>query len=344
MADAKRARPNDTSLVGYRNQRKLAILDINWQNTRQQGCVIESVSFSLFFDALSVFALVAIVHNLLSLVLLSTILHHKTGSRKRRTTARVGSLKVDAKGFDVWSVAFFEGVSRQDSANRNAWRDPTSNDIAICASGHVTSLPAVGDRAMQRCACVHIPWQQQAPPFFHRPSSRPIPSPRTHTLRPIASTVRRACHSTPIRIVYPCRCRLSPIPYRIDGMSSQTSTHTIERCRILICGGGIVGTCVAYYLSERGVLSTVIERHKIAGSASGKAAGFLAFDWNDDSPSSELSRLSFKLHQQLANKFQERTDYRPVRALGIASTADARSNIQEKLPSWLDGNVLGVQV
>ena len=127
-------------------------------------------------------------------------------------------------------------------------------------------------------------------------------------------------------------------------MLSQTTTHAIERCRILICGGGIVGTCVAYYLSERGVVSTVIERHKIAGAASGKAAGFLAFDWNDDTPSSELSRLSFTLHQRLAKEFRERTDYRPVRALGIATTADARGTAQEKLPSWLDGNVLGIQV
>ena len=165
------------------------------------------------------------IHDLLPFVLLSTILPHETGSRKRRPTARVGSLKVDAKGFDVWSVAFFEDVSRQDSANRNAWRDPTSNDIAICVSGHVTSVPAVGDRAMQRCACMHIPWQQQAPPFFHRPSLRPVPSPRTHTLRPIVSTVRRAPYSTAIRIVYPCRCRLSSILYRIVGMSSQISTH-----------------------------------------------------------------------------------------------------------------------
>lgn len=39
--------------------------------------------------------------------------------------------------------------------------------------------------------------------------------------------------------------------------------------RILICGGGIIGTSIAYYLSERGVPSTIIEKRKVAGAASG---------------------------------------------------------------------------
>ncbi len=46
--------------------------------------------------------------------------------------------------------------------------------------------------------------------------------------------------------------------------------------RVLICGGGIIGASIAYFLAQRGVASTVIERSGLACAASGKAGGFLA--------------------------------------------------------------------
>ena len=55
-------------------------------------------------------------------------------------------------------------------------------------------------------------------------------------------------------------------------------------CRVVICGAGIVGASIAYYLAQRGVASTLVEREEVACAASGKAGGFLALDWNDSSP------------------------------------------------------------
>ena len=52
---------------------------------------------------------------------------------------------------------------------------------------------------------------------------------------------------------------------------------------IVIVGGGIIGCASAYYLSRRPHAYrslTIIERHEIAGCASGKAGGFLARDWS----------------------------------------------------------------
>ena len=48
--------------------------------------------------------------------------------------------------------------------------------------------------------------------------------------------------------------------------------------RVLICGGGVIGASIAYFLSCRGVAATVIERTGLACAASGKAGGFLALD------------------------------------------------------------------
>jgi glycine/D-amino acid oxidase-like deaminating enzyme len=70
--------------------------------------------------------------------------------------------------------------------------------------------------------------------------------------------------------------------------------------RVLICGGGVIGTSIAYFLSCRGVAATVIERTGLACAASGKAGGFLALDWCDGTPLEPLARRSFALHAQLA--------------------------------------------
>ena len=72
--------------------------------------------------------------------------------------------------------------------------------------------------------------------------------------------------------------------------------------RVLICGGGVIGASVAYFLSCRGVKATVIERTGLACAASGKSGGFLALDWCDGTPLEALARRSFALHASLADK------------------------------------------
>src|SRR5262249_40911339 len=79
---------------------------------------------------------------------------------------------------------------------------------------------------------------------------------------------------------------------QVAAMSSDT--------RIVICGGGAIGAAIAYFTSRRGARSTVIERHAVAGAASGKSGGFLALDWCCGSPLDRLARRSFELHAELS--------------------------------------------
>jgi glycine/D-amino acid oxidase-like deaminating enzyme len=69
--------------------------------------------------------------------------------------------------------------------------------------------------------------------------------------------------------------------------------------RVVICGGGVIGTSIAYFLSRRGIRSIVIERTGLACAASGKSGGFLALDWCDGTPLQALARRSFALHAGL---------------------------------------------
>ena len=40
--------------------------------------------------------------------------------------------------------------------------------------------------------------------------------------------------------------------------------------RVIVCGGGIIGSAIAYYLTLKGVATTVVERAAIACASSGK--------------------------------------------------------------------------
>src|SRR5271166_930889 len=83
-----------------------------------------------------------------------------------------------------------------------------------------------------------------------------------------------------------------------------------SRKRIVICGGGAIGAAIAYFTSRRGALPIVVERHEVAGAASGKSGGFLALDWCRGSALDRLARRSFELHAELSSEFGDPWGYR----------------------------------
>ncbi|MGA2129805.1 MAG: FAD-dependent oxidoreductase, partial [Xanthobacteraceae bacterium] len=92
--------------------------------------------------------------------------------------------------------------------------------------------------------------------------------------------------------------------------------------RVLICGGGVIGASIAYFLARRGVESLVIERTGLACAASGKSGGFLALDWCDGTPLQPLARRSFALHAELPQEIGGDWGYRRLTTYG--GSADAR--------------------
>ncbi|HEX2886857.1 FAD-dependent oxidoreductase [Vineibacter terrae] len=86
--------------------------------------------------------------------------------------------------------------------------------------------------------------------------------------------------------------------------------------RVLICGGGVIGAAIAYFLSRRGVEAVVIERTGLACAASGKSGGFLALDWCDGTPLAPLARRSFALHDELARTVDDAWGYRRLTTYG----------------------------
>ena len=89
--------------------------------------------------------------------------------------------------------------------------------------------------------------------------------------------------------------------------------------RVIVCGAGVVGTSVAYFLARRGVRVTVVERLGVACAASGKSGGFLALDWCDGSPLGPLARASFALHAELARELGADHGYRRMETFMVAA-------------------------
>ncbi|CAH8339615.1 unnamed protein product [Eruca vesicaria subsp. sativa] len=114
--------------------------------------------------------------------------------------------------------------------------------------------------------------------------------------------------------------------------------------RVVVCGGGVIGVCTAYFLSKKGISVTLVEKSAVACAASGKAGGFLALDWCDGSPVESLARASFELHRSLAEELNgvESYGYRPLTTLSLTVTESKRTvsgGLGLSLPSWVNGPV-----
>jgi glycine/D-amino acid oxidase-like deaminating enzyme len=107
-----------------------------------------------------------------------------------------------------------------------------------------------------------------------------------------------------------------------------------------VCGAGVIGASVAYFLARRGVAVTIVERVGVACAASGKAGGFLALDWCDGSPLGPLARASFALHADLARELGADYGYRRLTTYMLAARergAVPGGHRVEAVPAWLDG-------
>jgi glycine/D-amino acid oxidase-like deaminating enzyme len=109
---------------------------------------------------------------------------------------------------------------------------------------------------------------------------------------------------------------------------------------VIVCGAGVVGASVAYFLARRGVAVTVVERSGVACAASGKSGGFLALDWCDGSALGPLARASFALHAELAKELATDYGYRRMDTFMLAARerGTLAGGHRVAAPRWLDGS------
>lgn len=109
---------------------------------------------------------------------------------------------------------------------------------------------------------------------------------------------------------------------------------------LIICGAGVIGAATAYFLAQRGIAATVVERCGVACAASGKSGGFLALDWCDGTALEPLARKSFALHEQLAHALAADYGYRRLTTLAVTAKAKGAKTARQTHRdfAWLDGS------
>jgi glycine/D-amino acid oxidase-like deaminating enzyme len=122
------------------------------------------------------------------------------------------------------------------------------------------------------------------------------------------------------------------------GAISASITPVNRAGRIVICGGGAIGVAIAYFLARRGARPIVVERHEVAGAASGKSGGFLALDWCRGSPLDRLARRSFALHAALAEELGNPWGHRRLDTFGGYAAESANAGGPGQRP-WLSDAV-----
>ena len=117
-------------------------------------------------------------------------------------------------------------------------------------------------------------------------------------------------------------------------------TMTNHVSDVVIIGGGAAGCAAAYYLAQRGISATIIERDGIATAASGYNAGGLnpleGHGWPD--PLLTMALQSFRLHQDLWQQLPEDTgiDYhgRITSILKVALDEAELADLNETLKTF----------
>lgn len=82
-----------------------------------------------------------------------------------------------------------------------------------------------------------------------------------------------------------------------------------KRADVIVIGGGVIGSSVAYELSLRGISTLVLEKHSIASEASSAAAGMLAAqgEFIEEAPLFDLARKSRAMFPQVVQSIKEIT-------------------------------------
>ncbi len=147
-------------------------------------------------------------------------------------------------------------------------------------------------------------------------------------------------------------------------MSSLSMSSSKIPKNIVVIGGGIQGTSVAYHLSKHLLSSSssssssenttnikILEAKGIASAASGKGGGFMARSWGDGSPTQQLHHLGFDLYKDLAKELNIES-YRSVPVLSVSpgnnnqgqKIARKDGKVGPLMPNWLNGNIGRVNV
>jgi glycine oxidase len=116
------------------------------------------------------------------------------------------------------------------------------------------------------------------------------------------------------------------------------------RTQLLVLGGGVIGTAIAYECATRGISVTVIEKNETGMESSSAAAGMLGAQVESHFPGAfyELCTQSRTLYADWIERLEAvsgvAVDYRDGGIVRVALTEEDEAELRGRL-SWMDGDV-----
>lgn len=99
---------------------------------------------------------------------------------------------------------------------------------------------------------------------------------------------------------------------------------------VVVIGGGVIGSAVAYYLCREGAEVLLVEAEDIASGASGACDGFLSLQTKKVGPHLDLALESLKLYQELARELGPDIEFRGEGGILLATSQDQVKAIRER--------------
>ncbi len=101
-----------------------------------------------------------------------------------------------------------------------------------------------------------------------------------------------------------------------------------EAFSVVVIGGGVIGTSVAYYLAKEGVDVALVERGGLCSGTSKACDGFIALENKTTGPNLQLALRSIKLYEELAGELDHNIEYRQCGGLLLAKTEEELDSLR----------------
>src|SRR5918993_334573 len=96
-----------------------------------------------------------------------------------------------------------------------------------------------------------------------------------------------------------------------------------DRARVVVVGGGVIGTSVAYHLAHMGWKDVVLlERDRLTSGTTWHAAGLVVTFGSTSETSTELRKYTRDLYSRLEAETGKATGFRPVGFIELAADRD----------------------